>query len=145
MRGLPSKMATSTWWALVLQPPNQKEAPIPPTILYVGLDVDDTRYHGSALNKHIGEVLDFHCRPTLKGLLGQLHRLAKSFLGCSIRIGYEASYCGPTLQRALMPHGLPCDIVAPKSIPSPRGKPSRRTTLMRATSRSFTPRVARPE
>ncbi len=39
-------------------------------IIYVGLDVDDTKYHGSALNKNTGEVVDFKCRPTMKGLLG---------------------------------------------------------------------------
>ena len=39
------------------------------TILYVGLDVDDTQYHGSAFDQHTGAVLDFQCRPTLKGLL----------------------------------------------------------------------------
>ena len=27
-------------------------------ILYVGLDVDDTQYHGSAINKDTGEVID---------------------------------------------------------------------------------------
>jgi len=32
-------------------------------ILYVGLDVDDTQYHGSACNKETGEVIDFKCRP----------------------------------------------------------------------------------
>jgi len=44
-------------------------------ILYVGLDVDDTQYHGSALNKDTPEALDFKCRPTLKGLLNQLHKV----------------------------------------------------------------------
>jgi hypothetical protein len=34
---------------------------------YVGIDVDDTQYHGSAFNKDTGEALDFKCRPTLKG------------------------------------------------------------------------------
>jgi hypothetical protein len=34
----------------------------------VGLDVDDTQYHGSALNKSTGELIDFQCLPTLKGL-----------------------------------------------------------------------------
>ena len=33
------------------------------TFVYVGLDVDDTQYHGSAFNKHTGEVIDFHWRP----------------------------------------------------------------------------------
>jgi hypothetical protein len=43
-------------------------------IIHIGLDVDDTQYHGSALNKSTGEVLDFKCRPTLKGLMGQLDK-----------------------------------------------------------------------
>ena len=42
------------------------------SVIYVGVDVDDVRYHGSALGRRTGEVLDFHCRATLKGLVGQL-------------------------------------------------------------------------
>jgi len=49
------------------------------TIIHVGLDIDDTQYHGSALDKHTGEVIDFKCRQTLKGLLASL----KSSLGIS--------------------------------------------------------------
>jgi transposase len=88
----------------------------------VGLDVDDTQYHGSALDKHTGEVMDFQCRPTLKGLLGQLERLGKQFPGCMLRVCYEASYIGYTLQRDLAENGYRCDVVAPTSIPNPRGK-----------------------
>ena len=33
-------------------------------VIYVGVDVDDVRYHGSALDKRTGEVLDFQCRAT---------------------------------------------------------------------------------
>ncbi len=48
------------------------EASMKQTIIYLGLglDVDDTQYHGSAFDKNTGEVIDFKCRPTLKGLLG---------------------------------------------------------------------------
>ena len=92
------------------------------TLVYVGLDVDDTQYLGSALNKNTGEVIDFQCRPTLKGLLAQLDKLARHFPGCSIRTCYEASYIGYTLQRDLMAQGIHCDVVAPTSIPTPRGK-----------------------
>jgi hypothetical protein len=53
---------------------------------YVGIDVDDTQYHGSAFNKDTGEALDFKCRPTLKGLLNQLDKLAKHFPGGAIRL-----------------------------------------------------------
>jgi len=35
------------------------------TILYVGLDVDDTQDQGSAFDKCTGAGLDFHRRPTL--------------------------------------------------------------------------------
>jgi len=30
-------------------------------VVYVGIDVDDVHYHGSALNRHTGEVLAFRC------------------------------------------------------------------------------------
>ncbi len=46
-------------------------------IIHIGLDVDDTQYHGSAFNKDTGEVVDFKSRPTLKGLLQQLDRMAR--------------------------------------------------------------------
>jgi len=91
-------------------------------ILYVGLDVDDTQYHGSSFDKDTGEVIDFRCRPTLKGLLDQLDKLARHCPGCSIKLCYEASYVGYCLQRDLMSHDIHCDVVSPSSIPSPRGK-----------------------
>ncbi len=40
--------------------------------IYVGTDVDDVHYHGSALDRTTGEALEFQCRPTLKGLVDQL-------------------------------------------------------------------------
>ncbi|MDH3280118.1 MAG: hypothetical protein OEQ39_09885 [Gammaproteobacteria bacterium] len=58
------------------------------TIIYMGLDVDDTQYHGSAFNKAAGEVIDFRCRLTLKGLVGQIKKVAKYFPGYAIRICY---------------------------------------------------------
>jgi hypothetical protein len=36
-------------------------------ILHVGLDVDDSQFHGSAFNKTTGEVIDF------KGKRGRIH------------------------------------------------------------------------
>ena len=46
-----------------------------PRVLYVGLDVDDTQYHGSALSQETGEVLHVQGRPTLKSLVSQLAKL----------------------------------------------------------------------
>jgi len=91
-------------------------------IIHIGLDVDDTQYHGSAFNKNTGEVIDFKSRPTLKGLLQQLDRMARHFKGCKIKLCYEASYIGYCLQRDLIANGIHCDIVSPSSIPRPRGK-----------------------
>lgn len=63
-------------------------------IIHIGLDVDDTQYHGSAFNKDTGEVIDFKSRPTLQGLLQQLDRMARHFRGCKTKLCYEASYIG---------------------------------------------------
>lgn len=91
-------------------------------IIYVGLNVDAHQYHGSALDKKTGEIITFKCRPTLKGLLNQLDGLHKCFPESAFKLCYEASYIGYTLQRDLVEKGYHCDVVAPASIPSPRGK-----------------------
>lgn len=59
------------------------------TIIYLGLDVDDTQYHGSAFDKNTGEVIDFKCRPTLKGLRVQLDKMTKHFPRCVIKVCYQ--------------------------------------------------------
>ena len=55
------------------------KASVQQNTIHIGLDVDDTQYHGSAFNKDTGEVIDFKCRPTLKGLFQQLDRMARHF------------------------------------------------------------------
>ena len=60
--------------------------------IYVGIDVDDVRYHGSALNPSTGEMLNFDCRPTLKGLVGQLEKVRGPFGAVQTKLCYEASY-----------------------------------------------------
>ena len=91
-------------------------------VVYVGIDVDDVQYHGSALDRRTGEVLSFHCRPTLKGLVGQLENLQKHFGGAELKLCYEASYVGFSLQRDLHTKGYDCAVVAPSSIPRRGGK-----------------------
>jgi len=90
--------------------------------IYVGIDVDDVRYHGSALNPSTGEMLDFDCRPTLKGLVGQLEKVRKYFGEAQLKLCYEASYVGFSLQRDLKDQGYDCAVVAPSSIPRRAGK-----------------------
>ncbi|MCP4875232.1 MAG: hypothetical protein GY896_07125 [Gammaproteobacteria bacterium] len=84
-------------------------------IIHIGLDVDDTQYHGAALHPTTGEFLDFKCRPNLKGLLGQLDKLHEYFPASTFKLCYEASYIGYTLQRDLVEKGDHCDVVAPTS------------------------------
>lgn len=91
-------------------------------VVYVGIDVDDVQYHGSALNKATGEVLDFRARPTLKGLVGQLEKVQEYFGDTKLKLCYEASYVGFSLQRDLRKRAYECEVVAPSSIPRRAGK-----------------------
>jgi len=84
-------------------------------IIHIGLDVDNTQFHGSALNESTGEIFNFKSRPTLKGILGQLDKLHKYYPDSTFKICYEASYIGFTLQRDIANKGYHCDEVAPTS------------------------------
>ena len=46
-------------------------------LIHIGLDVDDTQYHGAAFKKKTGEIISFKCLPTLKGLVSQLEKMQK--------------------------------------------------------------------
>ena len=37
-------------------------------IIHIGLDVDDTQYHGAAFNKETGEVIEF-CDPRIHDII----------------------------------------------------------------------------
>jgi hypothetical protein len=91
-------------------------------IIHIGLDVDDTQIHDSALDNSTGEILNFKSRPTLKGLPGQLDKLHKYFPNSTFKNCYEASYIGFIPQRDIADKGYRCGVVAPTSIPSPRGR-----------------------
>jgi transposase len=90
-------------------------------IIYVGVDVDDQSFHGSALIPATGELLDFKCRPNVKGLCNQLQILKDKFPKLEIKVCYEATYIGFTLQRDLSAHGYFCEVIAPSSIPRVHG------------------------
>jgi len=91
-------------------------------VIYRGIDVDDVRYHRSALDKRTGEVLNFQCRPTLKGLVQQLEKVHQYFGDAGLKLCYEESYVGFSLQRDLAARGYPCEVVSPSSIPRRAGK-----------------------
>lgn len=91
------------------------------SIIYVGIDVDDNSFHGAAINDITKEIIEFKCRPNIKGLLNQLNKIAKEFPHYSFKICYEATYIGFTLQRNLSLKNIHCDVIAPSSIPRVHG------------------------
>jgi transposase len=91
-------------------------------ILYVGLDVDDKAFHGCALIGDSGEVVEFKSRPHIDGLTKKLADFQSRFPSYLIKLCYEATYIGFTLQRDLAAKGFHCDVIAPGSIPKPPGE-----------------------
>ena len=55
-------------------------------VVHVGIEVDDVHYHGSALDKYTGKVLEFQCHPMLKGLVGQLEIVCEYFGGMQLKL-----------------------------------------------------------
>lgn len=90
-------------------------------IIYIGLDVDDQNFHGTAFIQVTGEIIEFKCRPNIKGLLNQLEKLSTKFKDFKFKICYEATYIGFTLQRDLIAKDYFCEVIAPSSIPRVHG------------------------
>jgi transposase len=91
-------------------------------ILHVGLDVDDTAFHGCALLSQEGELIEFRCRPNVDGLVKKFKEISGRAEGREIHVCYEAGYLGFTLQRELAKAGIHCDVIDPGSIPRATGK-----------------------
>jgi transposase len=89
-------------------------------VLFIGLDVDDKKYHGFAISPLTGEFHDFQCAPNVESLRKKLKSLSTKSEG--IKICYEASYLGFSLCRSLRSFGYHCDVIAPSLIPEKRGR-----------------------
>src|SRR3990167_6311654 len=90
-------------------------------VLFVGLDVDDNAFHGCATRASTSYDKEFDIRPTTNAIVKKLLDLKRELNAAEVRVCYEASYAGFTLQRALSDHGFHCDVVAPSSIPRTYG------------------------
>lgn len=88
-------------------------------IVYVGLDVDDTAFHGAGTILETGEFIEFKCKPDH----GVIRKKLKEHFGdrYEIRLCYEACYLGYSLCRFLRKSGIHCDIIAPSLIPVKTG------------------------
>jgi transposase len=90
-------------------------------IIHIGLDVDDNAFHGCAFDRETGELRNFKCRPTAKGLSHQLDKIQEQYPQDRLQICYEATYLGFSLQRDLTKLGYHCEVICPNSIPRIRG------------------------
>lgn len=86
------------------------------SIIYVGIDVDDKKYHGSIYTEE-GLVKNFQCYPKVDHLIKKLSIYKRE----DIKICYEATYLGFSLQRELTKRGYHCDVIAPSLIPTVPG------------------------
>ncbi len=89
-------------------------------ILFIGLDVDDKFFSGCGYEGKGSRYLDFKCKPSL----GALDKKLQSFKeeGYDMKICYEATYLGYSLQRDLENKGYECEVIAPSLIPEIAGK-----------------------
>src|SRR3990167_3104620 len=90
------------------------------SIFFIAVDVDDNSFHGCGLNRETGEMREFACRPSVGYLAKKLDEFKKD--GFEIRVCYEATYLGFSLQRALAKQGYHCEVIAPSLIPERAGK-----------------------
>jgi len=88
-------------------------------IVYVGIDVDDTAFHGAGIVHETGELFEFKCKPDHGVLRKKLKDLFKDQY--AIRLCYEACYIGYSLCRFLRKSGIHCDVIAPSLIPVKTG------------------------
>jgi transposase len=91
----------------------------PKKLVNVGLDVDDTAFHGAGIDLETGEIFEFKC----KADFGALRKKLENIFGDNyeIRLCYEASNFGYWLCRRLRNAGIHCDIIAPSLIPMKTG------------------------
>lgn len=89
-------------------------------IVFIGLDVDDKKFHGCAIHEATGEVFEFSCLPDVNYLIKKIDKLRKE--DTEIKICYEATYLGFSLLRDLRKKGLFCEVIAPSLIPKLPGE-----------------------
>lgn len=89
-------------------------------IIHVGLDVDDTQYHGlpPRQRRSSGSSMSAHVQGPADTALEAVEAFSR-LLDQSLLRGVQ---CGLQPAAGLTEHGYHCDVVAPTQIPKPRGK-----------------------
>lgn len=88
-------------------------------ILFVGLEVDDKSFHVHLLSSQ-GEEFNFCCKPHVSQLVTKLEPFKEQ--GYELRICYEATYVGFSIQRKLRAADYFCDVIAPSLVPREPGR-----------------------
>ena len=91
------------------------------SLIYIGIDVDDNSFHFCAFFSATGEVIENKTKPNLKSLLNKLEEIKNKYPEHLIKICYEATYIGFSLQRGLVKNNFDCVVIAPSSIPRVHG------------------------
>jgi transposase len=89
------------------------------SVQYVGIDVDDKTYHVSVCDTEGMPVVDFQTGPSPELLVRSLKQ--KNLDPSKVKICYEASYIGLSLQRILTERGYDCKVASPSLIPTMAG------------------------
>jgi transposase len=88
-------------------------------ILFVGLDVDDKAFHCFAISQDQKFTGQFSSKPSIGALFLKLNKFVE--LGYELKVCYEATFLGFSLQRALSKKGVFCEVIAPSLIPRTPG------------------------
>jgi transposase len=86
-------------------------------IMHLGLDVDDTAFHGCGIFEKGGkeQMIEFKTKPSVGALMQKLGNFRKE--GFNLKVCYEATYLGFVLARDLEKQKIDCEVIAPSSIP----------------------------
>lgn len=91
------------------------------SILYVGLDVDDTAFHGGVYCRETGETFEFKCKPNKGSLMSKLQKFIDQ--GYELKVCYESTHiCFGLCRNLNKEEHITCEIIAPSLIPSLPGK-----------------------
>ena len=83
------------------------------TEVYCALDVDDKAFSVALIESN--QLFEFKTRPRVSALIEKLKKWNQKFF--EIKICYEASYLGFSLQRELIKNGFICEVISPAHIP----------------------------
>jgi transposase len=101
-------------------------------IQYLALDVDDQHFHGCLLSDEDSQAVEFAVPASVTALVKKIEKIRDP--ATALKICYEATYLGFSLQRRLERCGYVCDVIAPSLIPR---KPGERVKTDRLDSRKL--------